>query len=121
MPLTVTVKIAAVTRSPTSVLRCHGDSKNRAGMVITDGDVAADAGADDLMLKELTPASASQSMTTTGIVLPALPAATVRQRLRLIRIKAWVENATHGESDGQYDSSRIAGCDFYGTYQPGYG
>lgn len=37
-------------------------------MVITDGDVAADAGADDLMLKELTPASASQSMTTTGIV-----------------------------------------------------
>ncbi|EDQ3991509.1 hypothetical protein AU635_000784 [Salmonella enterica subsp. enterica] len=69
MPLTVTVKDSSGNPvANVGFTLSRGDSKNRAGMVITDGDVAADAGADDLMLKELTPASASQSMTTTGIV-----------------------------------------------------
>ncbi|EBK4147293.1 hypothetical protein DLO46_24290, partial [Salmonella enterica] len=69
MPLTVTVKDS--NGNPVANVGftlSRGDSKNRAGTVVTDGDVAADAGADDLMLKALTPASASQSMTTTGIV-----------------------------------------------------
>ncbi|EBY9769812.1 hypothetical protein D5W60_18330 [Salmonella enterica subsp. enterica serovar Corvallis] len=69
MPLTVTVKDSSGNPvANVGFTLSRGDSKNRAGTVITDGDVAADAGADDLMLKELTPASASQSMTTTGIV-----------------------------------------------------
>ncbi|EDT7400148.1 hypothetical protein AHX81_001545 [Salmonella enterica subsp. enterica] len=69
MPLTVTVKDSSGNPvANVGFTLSRGDSKNRAGTVITDGDVAADAGADDLMLKELTPASASRSMTTTGIV-----------------------------------------------------
>ncbi|MBJ3471246.1 hypothetical protein JGC15_24095, partial [Salmonella enterica subsp. enterica serovar Corvallis] len=69
MPLTVTVKDSSGNPvANVGFTLSRGDSKNRAGTVVTDGDVAADAGADDLMLKELTPASASQSMTTTGIV-----------------------------------------------------
>ncbi|EHP4799443.1 hypothetical protein KM018_001502 [Salmonella enterica subsp. enterica serovar Sangera] len=69
MPLTVTVKDSSGNPvANVGFTLSRGDSKNRAGTVVTDGDVAADAGADDLMLKALTPASASQSMTTTGIV-----------------------------------------------------
>ncbi|HCL5098002.1 TPA: DUF823/DUF824 repeat adhesin RatB [Salmonella enterica subsp. enterica serovar Orientalis] len=69
MPLTVTVKDSSGNPvDNVGFTLSRGDSKNRAGTVVTDGDVAADAGADDLMLKALTPASASQSMTTTGIV-----------------------------------------------------
>ncbi|EFR3887226.1 hypothetical protein H1342_003756, partial [Salmonella enterica] len=69
MPLTVTVKDSSGNPvANVGFTLSRGDSKNRAGTVVTDGDVAADAGADDLMLKELTPASASRSMTTTGIV-----------------------------------------------------
>ncbi|HAF6187902.1 TPA: hypothetical protein G8L39_003896 [Salmonella enterica] len=69
MPLTVTVKDSSGNPvANVGFTLSRGDSKNRAGKVVTDGDVAADAGADDLMLKALTPASASQSMTTTGIV-----------------------------------------------------
>ncbi|EIN9149907.1 hypothetical protein LO459_002550 [Salmonella enterica subsp. enterica] len=69
MPLTVTVKDSSGNPvANVGFTLSRGDSRNRAGTVVTDGDVAADAGADDLMLKALTPASASQSMTTTGIV-----------------------------------------------------
>ncbi|EHJ1769914.1 TPA: DUF823/DUF824 repeat adhesin RatB [Salmonella enterica subsp. enterica serovar Warragul] len=69
MPLTVTVKDSSGNPvANVGFTLSRGDSKNRAGTVVTDGDVAADAGADDLMLKALTPASASQSMPTTGIV-----------------------------------------------------
>ncbi|EBV2939840.1 hypothetical protein DOA88_00475 [Salmonella enterica subsp. enterica serovar Woodhull] len=69
MPLTVTVKDSSGNPvANVGFTLSRGDSKNRAGTVVTDGDVEADAGADDLMLKELTPASASQSMTSTGIV-----------------------------------------------------
>ncbi|EDH2961143.1 hypothetical protein GC780_00355 [Salmonella enterica] len=71
MPLTVTVKVKDSSGNPVANVGftlSRGDSKNRAGTVVTDGDVAADAGADDLMLKALTPASASQSMTTTGSI-----------------------------------------------------
>lgn len=69
MPLTVTVKDSSGNPvANVGFTLSRGDSKNRAGTVVTDGDVAADAGADDLMLKALTPASASQSMTTTGSI-----------------------------------------------------
>ncbi len=92
MPLTVTVKIAAA--EPGRQRRFYVVTRrfeNRAGMVITDGDVAAGWSRRSLRLKSWTPASASQSMTThritlTGNLSPA--EATVRQRLRLIRIKA---------------------------------
>ncbi len=44
MPLTVTVKDkAAVTRSPTSVLRCHVAIRKSGRYGGNDGDVAADA------------------------------------------------------------------------------
>lgn len=69
LPLTVTVSDASgkpVANASFTLTR--GDSTNRAGAVITDGDVEADMGADDIVLRELTPESKSSDMTTAASV-----------------------------------------------------
>lgn len=65
VPLTVTVKDTSgnpVANAEFTLAR--GDSTNRAGIVITDGDVEADMGADDIVLRALTPVSSSVDMPT---------------------------------------------------------
>lgn len=65
IPLTVTVKDGSGNPvANASFTLSRGDSTNRAGVVITDGDVEADMGADDLILHAVTPASSTSDMTT---------------------------------------------------------
>lgn len=67
IPLTVTVKDTSGSPvADASFTLSRSDSTNRAGVVITDGDVEADMGADDLTLHALKPASSTSNMTTTA-------------------------------------------------------
>ncbi|MBJ4954875.1 hypothetical protein JGF37_08095 [Salmonella enterica subsp. enterica serovar Goldcoast] len=69
MPLTVTVQDSSGNPvSGASFTLSRSDSTNRAGVVITDGDVEADMGGDNLVLRELTPASDISDMTTAASV-----------------------------------------------------
>lgn len=65
IPLTVTVKgTDGKPLANQSFTLSRSDSLNRAGVVITDGDVEADMGADDMILSELTPTVDVRDMTT---------------------------------------------------------
>lgn len=69
IPLTVTVKDGSgnpVANAGFTLSR--GDSENRAGVIITDGDVEAEMGADDIILHEVTPSTATSDMTTAASV-----------------------------------------------------
>ncbi|EFE09850.1 adhesion domain-containing protein [Citrobacter youngae] len=69
IPLTVTVKDTLgnpMANQPFTLSR--GESLNRAGVVITDGDVEAEMGADDMVLRALTPVSGVSDMTTAASV-----------------------------------------------------
>lgn len=69
IPLTVTVKDGSGNPvANASFTLSRGDSTNRAGVVITDGDVEADMGADDLILHEVTPSSSTIDMSTAASV-----------------------------------------------------
>ncbi|KFC96458.1 RatA family protein [Leminorella grimontii ATCC 33999 = DSM 5078] len=69
LALTVTVKDSAGNPLANQAFTLsRGDSRNRAGEVVTDGSVEAENGADDLVLQELTPSSASSAMTASGNV-----------------------------------------------------
>ncbi|MEZ2585228.1 adhesion domain-containing protein [Kluyvera intermedia] len=69
IPLTVTVKDTSGNPvANASFTLSRGDSTNRAGVVITDGDVEAEMGADDLILQEVMPSSSTIDMSTTASV-----------------------------------------------------
>jgi hypothetical protein len=69
IPLTVSVKDTSGNPvANASFTLSRGDSTNRAGVVITDGDVEAEMGADDLILQEVMPSSSTIDMSTTASV-----------------------------------------------------
>lgn len=69
IPLTVTVKDTSGNPvANASFTLSRGDSTNRAGVVITDGDVEAEMGADDLVLREVTPSSSTIDMSNTASI-----------------------------------------------------
>lgn len=69
IPLTVTVKDGGGNPvANASFTLTRGDSTNRAGVVITDGDVEAEMGSDDLVLHEVKPSTSTSDMATTASV-----------------------------------------------------